>query len=56
MVGDGRTGHIQQGRNVNNTLLCVAQKPENAYPCGIAKLLENICYGFKPAYLKQCCL
>jgi len=50
MMGYGRAGHSQHGRNIDDTFLAVAQQPENSDPGRIAQLLENIGYCLKMLY------
>ena len=41
VVGDGGRAHADRCRNIENTLLAVAEQPENLKPCAVAELLEG---------------
>ena len=42
MMGDGRTGHIYNRRNIQHTFLTVAEKPEDFEAARVAQKLEDV--------------
>ena len=53
MVGDSGAGHFQQGRNIQDTLLLMAQEPEDADSGSVANLFEDVCYGLEVIYAAE---
>lgn len=52
VMGDSRAGHAHQGRDIDNTLLTMAEKPENLDSAAIAKLPEHVGNCLKVGFLK----
>jgi len=47
MMGNSRTGHIQQGSDIDHTFLLMTKQPEDLQPCGITQLFKYLGSGGK---------